>query len=146
MVDAALYSSDRQDWETPHALFRALDAEFPFTLDVCATPANAKCDQFYQPSDRALTKPWRQDSSWWWCNPPYGRGVKAWIAKGVDERRGIMLLPSRTDTRWFHEYLWDSWHQAPYTGIELRFLKGRLTFQGASASAPFPSMVVVIRA
>ena len=140
--------AQRQDWETPQALFDQLHREFHFTLDVCASKENAKCRSFYIRD--ALSLPWNHHpgkdwSGWWWCNPPYGRGLDQWITKGVSERRGVMLVPARTDTRWFHDHLWDQAQHQPRPNIELRFLKGRLKFVGASASAPFPSLVIIIR-
>ena len=138
-------TAKRQDWGTPQDLFDELNAEFPFTLDVCATTGNAKCQSFYIRD--ALALPWRQNTwlGWWWCNPPYGRELREWVKKGVEERHGVMLVPARTDTRWFHDHLWDRTQHKPRPGIELRFLKGRLRFEGAEASAPFPSLVVVIQ-
>ena len=135
--------AERQDWETPQALFDQLHKEFPFTLDVCATQANAKCLSYY--TSESLSRPWHCESGGWWCNPPYGRGLDQWIAKGVSERHGVMLVPARTDTRWFHDHLWDQDNHQPSPNNELRFLKGRLRFVGASASAPFPSLVIIIR-
>ena len=52
----------------------------------------------------------------------------------------VMLLPARTDTRWFHEDIYRR------ERTQVRFLRGRLRFGGAGNSAPFPSMVVVFRA
>ena len=66
----------RSDWETPHALFAALDAEFHFTLDVCASPDNAKCARYFTVADDGLAQPWEGVC---WMNPPYGRGVERWI-------------------------------------------------------------------
>lgn len=139
MISNALVSSDKQDWETPQWLFDMLDAEFGFTLDVCATAENAKVPQFYSPEMDGLSKPW---TGVCWCNPPYGRAVWRWVKKAYEEsRKGatvVMLLPARTDTRWFHEWVYE--HAA-----EIRFLRGRLRFGGAKNSAPFPSMIVVFR-
>lgn len=139
MISNALVSSDKQDWETPQWLFDMLDAEFGFTLDVCATAENAKVPQFYSPEMDGLSKPW---TGVCWCNPPYGRAVWRWVKKAYEEsRKGatvVMLLPARTDTRWFHEWVYER-------AAEIRFLRGRLRFGGAKNSAPFPSMIVVFR-
>ena len=140
-------AAQRNDWATPQEVFDPLDREFRFVLDVCATSANAKCQSFYK--ENALDLPWNHHtgkdwSGFWWCNPPYGRGLNRWIAKGVAERRGVMLVPARTDVRWFHDHLWDQDKHQPRPEIELRFLKGRIRFVGATASAPFPSLVIVI--
>jgi phage N-6-adenine-methyltransferase len=141
--------SQRTDWETPQSLFDRLNDEFRFTLDVCATQGDTKCPSFY--ASDALTLPWNLhpgtnwSSGWWFCNPPYGRAMGAWVQKGCSERRGVMLVPARTDVKWFHAYLWNEDQHEPRAGIELRFVKGRLRFEGATASAPFPSLIVVIR-
>jgi hypothetical protein len=91
--------------------------------------------------------------SWWfgrpvWCNPPYSL-AKAFVAKAAAEQRlgvtSVLLIPARTDTRYFHEHIWDKALHRPRPGVEVRFLKGRLKFVGATNSAPFPSMIVVFR-
>ena len=135
----------RQDWGTPQDLFDQLHTEFPFTLDVCASNENAKCQSFYIRD--ALSLPWSPNtwSGWWGCNPPYGRELTRWVEKGVTERHGVMLLPARTDVKWFQDYLWDEHTHAARPDIELRFLRGRWRFEGAAASAPFPSLIAVIR-
>lgn len=77
-----------------------------------------------------------------WCNPPYGREISKWVKKAYTSSKDdgttvVMLLPARTDTKWFHEYI--------YNKSEIRFIKGRLKFGDSKNSAPFPSMVVVFR-
>lgn len=135
----AMFSSDSDMWETPKDLFEDLNKEFNFNLDVCATKENAKCNKYYSPEDDGLSKPWDGNV---WCNPPYGRDVWRWVRAGslaAQERRAtvVMLLPARTDTKWFHEYV--------YQKHEVRFIKGRLKFGESKNSAPFPSMIVVFR-
>lgn len=139
MVNDVMFSSKTGLWETPQWLFERLNDEFGFTLDACALPENAKCARYYTPAHDGLKQPW---DGVVWCNPPYGRGVGAWVAKAANavERAGVvvvMLLPARTDTKWFHEYI--------YGRAEVRFLPGRLKFGDARNNAPFPSMVVVFR-
>ncbi len=72
-------------------------------------------------------------------NPPYGRAIGTWIRKALEESiRGatvVCLAPARTDTLW--------WHGDVMKAREIRLLKGRLTFVGAQAPAPFPSAVVI---
>lgn len=142
MIAPALYSSATVEWETPSQLFETLDAEFNFTLDVCATSANAKCPHFYSAADDGLSMPWEGTC---WLNPPYGREVRKWLEKAtVEAVRGatvVALLPSRTDTRWWHEYVEPI--LAGRVPGEVRFFKGRLRFGGAKHSAPFPSALVV---
>ena len=130
-----MFSSAKCEWETPQDLFDKLNQEFKFTLDVCALPENAKCDQFYTPEDDGLLQPWNGVC---WMNPPYGRTIRHWVEKAYTSSlmgaTVVCLLPARTDTRWFHEY-------CQYGKIT--FIKGRLKFGGCKNNAPFPSMIVV---
>ena len=148
MTDAVMFKSQSTEWETPPDLFDALDRRFHFRLDVCATSENAKCASYYTVDDDGLSQPWTGNV---WCNPPYGRGVSRWLAKGRSELTSgrcdvvVYLLPSRTDTAWFHRHVWDDTAHHPRTGVELQLLSGRLRFKGAASSAPFPSMIVVCR-
>jgi phage N-6-adenine-methyltransferase len=131
------FSSKRDDWETPQDLFDELDAEFHFTLDVCATPRNAKCDRYFTPDDDGLAQRWEGVC---WCNPPYGREIGRWMRKAFESAQQgatvVCLVPARTDTKWWHEYAKKG---------ERRELKGRIKFVGAKHPAPFPSVVVVFR-
>ena len=131
-----MFSSKTDLWETPQDLFDKLNNEFHFTLDVCATPENAKCDSFYTKEQDGLSHPWKGAV---WCNPPYGKQIGSWVRRGFFASQSgntvVMLLPARTDTRWFHEYI--------YGKAEIRFIRGRLKFGGSKNSAPFPSMVIV---
>ena len=137
----ALFSSAKTDWCTPQALFDALDAEFGFTLDAAATERSAKCERFFTKAGNGLAQSWGGGCVF--CNPPYGREIGAWVKKAHAEAQSgltiVLLLPARTDTAWFHEYL--------YGQAELRFLRGRVRFTdedgNAYSSAPFPSMVAV---
>lgn len=133
-----MFSSKTDMWETPHDFFDKLDDEFHFTLDVCATPENAKCEKFYTEQDDGLSKPW---TGVVWCNPPYGKGISRWILAANAARAAgntvVMLLPARTDTKWFHDLVLGK--------AEIRFVRGRLKFGGSNNSAPFPSMVAVFR-
>ena len=131
-----MFSSKTDLWETPQDLFDKLNNEFHFTLDVCATPENAKCESFYTKEQDGLSQQWKGVV---WCNPPYGKQIGSWVRRGffasLSGNTVVMLLPARTDTRWFHEYI--------YGKAEIRFIRGRLKFGGSKNSAPFPSMVVV---
>ena len=105
MVSRALFSSDRQVWQTPDELFRQLDAEFGFELDVCATADNAKCRHFFSPEQNGLKQTWRGVC---WMNAPYGSALPAWMAKAyVPSLEGatvVCLVPARTDTPWWHDF------------------------------------------
>lgn len=148
MNRAVLFSSAKDEWATPQAFFDMLDAEFSFTIDVAATAENSKCVVF---TSDGLNGAW---SGGWgsiaWCNPPYSRGLqKKFIAKAAAERLNgvttVMLLPARTDTKAFHDHIYDVSRWQAREGVEIRFIKGRLKFGGAANSAPFPSMVVIFR-
>lgn len=138
-MNQALFSSATDEWATPQDFFDQLNDEFHFTLDVCATAENAKCAKYYTREQDGLKQDWTGEVVW--CNPPYGRKMPLWIEKCYDHaRRGgaaVMLIPARTDTRAFHDYI--------YRKAEIRFVKGRLKFGNAKDSAPFPSMVVIYR-
>lgn len=138
MNTEVMFSSLSDMWETPKEFFNALDTEFHFNIDVCATPQNAKCAAYYTPEMNGLYQQWKGVC---WCNPPYGRDIGRWVEKASDSAANgalvVMLLPARTDTRWFHDYILGK--------AEVRFIKGRLKFSGAKNSAPFPSMVVIFR-
>lgn len=133
-----VFSSKRADWATPQALFDDLNREFGFTLDVAADDTNAKCSRYYTQADDGLLCPW---SGVVWCNPPYGPHVGDWVEKAYREAgRGVstvLLLPARTDTRWFHAYVLNK--------ADIRFVQGRLKFGDGRQPAPFPSMIVVFR-
>lgn len=135
-----LYSSKEEKWATPQDFFDKLNDEFHFTLDVAASPDNAKCANYFTEEQDGLAQSWEGHTVW--CNPPYCRKTGLWVKKAYEEhqRTGctvVMLLPSRTDVRWFHDYILGK--------AEIRFIKGRLKFGGNKNSAPFPSIVVIYR-
>jgi len=131
------FSSKTGSWRTPQELFDRLNKNHNFTIDVCATPTNTKCKKFYTKKDNGLAQEW---SGVCFLNPPYGREIKHWIQKAYEsECKVVALLPARTDTKWFHSYIYDK------PGVKVKFLKGRLKFSGHKNSAPFPSMIVIFR-
>lgn len=138
-MNAAVFSSASVEWETPREVFEALDAEFHFTLDPCSTHENAKCAKHYTREEDGLAQDWTGETVF--CNPPYGREMPLWIEKCARHGAGggvaVMLIPARTDTRAFHEFIY---HKA-----EVRFVRGRLKFGGSKNSAPFPSMIVIFK-
>ena len=132
-----MFSSKTDMWATPQDFFDELDQRFHFETDVCALPENAKCKNFYTPAQNGLLQEWRGVC---WCNPPYGRELAQWVKKAATSHATVvMLLPARTDTRWFHDYIYRKPH------VDIDFIKGRLKFGGSKNSAPFPSMVVIFR-
>ena len=135
-----MFSSAKDDWETPQDLFDELDDEFHFTLDAASSDLNAKCEKHYTVEDDGLSQSWAGNNVF--LNPPYGRNMKDWMRKAYEESQAenttvVVLVPARTDTAWFHDYV--------YGKAELRFLRGRLKFGGCENSAPFHSLVVVYR-
>jgi phage N-6-adenine-methyltransferase len=134
-----MFSSKSDEWGTPKEFFKKLDADYNFTLDPCATAQNAKCKNFYTMEDNGLEKDWEGETVF--VNPPYGK-IKDWVLKCHKESLKpattiVMLIPSRTDTRW--------WHQYCMTAHQIFFVKGRLKFEGGEHAAPFPSAVIVFK-
>jgi phage N-6-adenine-methyltransferase len=133
-----LFGSKSDEWPTPQYLFDALNSEFGFTLDACATSANAKCAKFFTKAEDGLAQDWSGETLF--MNPPYGRNIGRWVEKAyLTSCQGstvVCLLPARTDTRWWHRFVMKG---------EIRFLRGRLRFQGGKHAAPFPSAIVVFR-
>ena len=138
-IHEALYSSRTDEWPTPQSFFDQLNAEFDFTLDPCASPANTKCAAYFTQEDDGLKQDWGSHRVF--CNPPYGKTMRDWARKCYEaSQQGamvVLLAHSRTDTRWFHEWV--------YGKAELRFVKGRLKFGDGTQSAPFPSLVAIYR-
>jgi site-specific DNA-methyltransferase (adenine-specific) len=137
---SVMFSSKDDKWSTPQDFYDELNAEFGFTLDPCADDSNHKCNKYYTEEDDGLLQDWQGEIVF--CNPPYGKAIKDWVRKAYIEgckpnTTVVMLIPARTDTIYFHKYIY---HKA-----EIRFLKGRLKFGNSKNSAPFPSMVVVYR-
>ena len=133
-----MFSSKTDMWSTPQKFYDELNKEFNFNLDPCSTHNNAKCQKYFTIDDNGLNQDWQGHTVF--CNPPYGRVLKEWVQKSYEESlkpntKVIMLIPARTDTIYFHKYI--------YNIATIRFLKGRLKFGGCKNSAPFPSMVVI---
>jgi site-specific DNA-methyltransferase (adenine-specific) len=131
------------DWETPPEVFDPLNREFGFTLDVAASPHNAKCARFLTGDDDGLVSDWGTEVCW--CNPPYGAVLARWLRKAwLASKYGatvVMLIPARTDTAWWHDYAQRG---------DVRFLRGRVQFHRngkpiGKARSPFPSAVIVFR-
>jgi len=131
----------RPDWATPRDFFEQLNDEFNFNLDPCASHDNHKCERYFTIKEDGLAQSWNGRV---YMNPPYGREIKKWVKKAFEEisinpncEIVVALLPARTDTSWFHDYI--------YHHAEIRFLRGRIRFEGADGPAPFPSMIVIWR-
>lgn len=134
------YSSKTNEWSTPQDFFDELDKEFNFTLDLCSTSENAKCAKYFTVEDDGLKQDWSNDVVF--MNPPYGREIKHWIKKAYEESLNgatvVCLIPSRTDTIYWHDYIFGK-------ADDIRFVRGRLKFGGSKNSAPFPSAIIIYK-
>ena len=135
-----LLTSNNDEWETPPEIFSELDKEFNFTLDPCCFPETAKCEKYYTPIENGLLQDWTGQRVF--MNPPYGRQIGLWIKKAYEESvRGtlvVCLIPARTDTAYWHDYVMKA--------KEIRYIRGRLKFHLGGKkinSAPFPSAIIV---
>ena len=122
-------------WATPQEFFDRYNKIYNFNLDVCASTENAKCERFFTEEHDGLSQDWVGVC---WMNPPYGRGIIDWMRKAYESSQSgatvVCLVPSRTDTKWWHDYAMKG---------EIEFLRGRLKFGDSKNSAPFPSAIVV---
>ena len=140
-MSAIVYQNYSDEWETPQELFDELDAEFHFTLDAAASDERHKCTRYYTKEQDGLLQDWGGEVVW--CNPPYSRGLmEKWVEKAYRECRTdgtvvVLLIPSRTDVKYFHRFIL---HRA-----EIRFIRGRLKYDNAKHNAPFSSMIVIFR-
>ena len=140
-----MFSSKNSEWGTPEKLFNRLNNMFNFTLDPCCNSFNAKCKKFYTIEEDGLSKSWKGETVF--CNPPYGRQIKNWVKKAYEESRHpdttvVLLIPARTDTSYWHDYVMRS--------EMIYFIKGRLCFMNGLSDegtnpAPFPSVIVVFK-
>ena len=131
------YSSKTDLWATPQEFFDKYNEKYCFTLDPCATKDNTKCSKFFTKEDNGLEQVWEGVV---WMNPPYGKEIGQWMKKAYEaSQKGatvVCLVPSRTDTKWWHDYAMKG---------DIEFIKGRLKFGGSKNSAPFPSAIVVFK-
>ena len=136
-----MFSSKTDQWATPQWFFDELNKEFKFTLDPCADESNHKLNKYFTREQNGLQQDWGGETVF--CNPPYGKEIQLWVKKCYEEVHTgncpcvVMLIPARTDTKYFHKYI--------YKKSDIRFIKGRLKFGNSNNSAPFPSMVVVFK-
>ena len=145
-----MFSNINNAWCTPQEFFDKLNLEFDFTLDPCATERSAKCKRYFTANEDGLIQNWQGHKVF--VNPPYGRQIGKWVKKCYDEGQKpdtlvVLLIPARTDTRYFHDYILNR--------SEIRFIKGRLIFWDldsekykqsnfkAMTPAPFPSMLAI---
>lgn len=138
----ALFTGKYQEYITPKWLYEKYNDIYHFTLDPCTNENNPLgAPKFYTEKDDGLKQSW--DGERVYCNPPYhSKNIIKWIVKAHNSKADVvvMLLPSRTDTKWFHDYVW----QQP--NVDVEFVRGRLKFEGvAKNTAPFPSMLVIFK-
>lgn len=143
-INPAIFSSKKDDWETPQYYFDSLNKRFQFTVDAASSESNHKLPRYWTAEDSGLVKPWAGERVF--PNPPYGRQMVEWMRKCYTEWSSgqcqiiVALVPARTDTRWFHNFV--------YKKADLEFLRGRLRFEVCGISkdaAPFPSMICIYR-
>ena len=173
-MDEVVWShSGKIDYGTPWELYKDLDKEFNFTIDACASSHNTKHVKYWSVEDDSLQQDWSGHRLF--CNPPYGEpenactenckkkrcikrgyhldrwqaGTPNFVKKAYEEHLNgvlsVLLVAARTDTRWFHKYVWDSVCHRPKAGTEVRFIKGRIQYIGGDHGAGFPSMLIIFR-
>tara|TARA_R100000388_G_scaffold165_2_gene295 strand:+ start:183 stop:620 length:438 start_codon:yes stop_codon:yes gene_type:complete len=137
MKTEVIFSSKKNDWSTPIEFFKKIESRFgEFDLDPCANKHNAKAKLYYTKADNGLSKEWKGKV---WMNPPYGRGIIIhWMKKAYESYLNgatvVCLVPSRTDTKWWHDYAMKG---------KIEFIKGRLKFGNAKNNAAFPSSLII---
>jgi site-specific DNA-methyltransferase (adenine-specific) len=137
----ALFSSKKQDWETPPYIISWLENKLArkFTLDPCATADNRKAPMWFDEKTNGLTQDWAPHNVF--MNPPYGGAIKHWVKKAYDEfQKGAFVvgfIPARTETRYWFDYIWNK------DNVAVWFIKGRVKFLPLGTPAPFPSCLVI---
>jgi len=143
-MNNSLLSSDKNYWETPQAFFDKLNRQYHFSFDLAASVDNAKCGNFFTEEDDSLSQNWHSIAGNLFLNPPYGRELRKWVQKAYEESLGkhdgfiVLLIPARTDTSYWHDFIFGK--------AQIKFLRGRLKFElnGESKdAAPFPSALVI---
>lgn len=139
-----LVSAKSIEWETPPEVFEPLNKEFHFTLDVCATASNRKCERYFSKTEDGLFQSWSKETCW--MNPPFGRSVQLWVKKALEESLSsgattVCLIPAKTNTNW--------WHELVIGRAEVRFIRGRIKFirdgKQTTQALPWPMAVLIFR-
>jgi phage N-6-adenine-methyltransferase len=135
MNNELMFSSATDLWSTPQDFFNEQNLKYNFDIDVCASKENAKCCKYFDIKKNGLIQHWVGNC---WMNPPYGRDIEKWMKKAYESSllgaTVVCLVPSRTDTKWWHNYAMKG---------DITFIKGRLKFGNSKNAAPFPSALVV---
>lgn len=140
-INKSFFTSNRQDWTTPKELFEELNREFNFDYDLFASDNNALCDNYFTEENNAFYNKWGKVN---FANPPYETKIQNKAFEHAHERAmvcnktTVMLVPARTDTIRFHDYVFSKGH-------EVRFIKGRLKFGNSKNPAPFPSCIIIFK-
>jgi len=171
-TQGVMFSSKNPDYETPDDLFLKYKKEYGITHDVCAEDHTAKCSSYWTKDDNCLTREWAGvnwmnppynkpekvcknpckkktcEKRGWEHNLEYVPGQIDFVRKASEEANAgrattVCLLPARTDTEIYHNFIWDAENKKFRDGVEVEFLKGRVIFKGETNPAPFPSMIVV---
>lgn len=126
MNTEVMFSSKKDDWETPQTLFDKMNAIYNFSYDLAASDDNTKCEHYFTKENDSLATDWTKIKGNLWLNPPYGRDLRKWVQKAYEsslERQGVivMLIPSRTDTSYWHDFIFNK--------AKIDFLRGRLKFE-----------------
>ena len=107
---------------TPKEIWENLKNEFCFTVDACASEKNHLIKKYWTIQENALTKNW--DKEIVYCHPMYDHAIPKFIKKSLQhDCLTVFLLPSSTNSVYFHKYLWDNKNHKPLPNIEIRFLK-----------------------
>ncbi len=130
---------------TPLELFNELDKEFHFTLDVCASHENHKCDYYLTKKEDGLNTSWKGEVCF--MNPPYS-DIPRWLQRARNQSYShgitvVCILPCDTSTNWFHDHIWDCYTHGTRCGVKLRFPKGRFKFGKYTSSPKFATIIVV---
>jgi hypothetical protein len=127
-MSRVVFSSQSVHWAMPRRVYDALDAEFHFDFDPCPL-GESEVD-----GAAPLFSSWKGRRVF--CNPPYNREIIKFLTRASEAEIAVFLLPSRTDTQWFHEFVLPK-------AREIRFIRGRLKFGEAKNNAPFPSVICI---
>lgn len=142
-INKGLFTSNKDDWETPQDLFDKLNKKYKFSWDLAASSENHKVNNYFSEEDNSLVKPWHSLGGALWLNLPYGRKIGLWVKKAYEESLEtdspiVLLIPARTDTSYWHDYIFGKAH--------IKFIRGRIKFERNGVpkdAAPFPSAIVV---
>lgn len=137
----AAFSSQKIEYGTPQPFFDGVVKCYgSFDRDVCASHENYKVKPYWTIEEDALKQEW---NGFLWMNPPYAKNeIINWVQKAFESTYNnganiIALLPMRSDTKWFQNYV-----LKPQYISQIVIIKGRLSFEGGKTTSAFPSVVV----